>query len=897
MLDAFLEVLVEKEARRSTREEMADAFMALPVDELHKIASGAMKLADYDDHEWLSKFKGTPLYEPALQLEQQCLELDIQQQQQQQARQQETEQDRAIWNAKDGIRLKKRMLDLELLKMESSTEAGGNIAAGAPPAPDMQQEQAAAQPNPQGVAGAPMEGAPKMASLVGRRPSHEELREKTSPAALVGKATDFLKKRKGRAEFAQLKKDVADLKSVDSKTASPLDEVLKVAAELQAGQREDIKSKNFAVHPKGDEPKYPIHDASHARNALTRVRQFGTPSEKAQVFAAITKKYPALATRSDVIPEKTQAKAEKKLGLPKGGESQKQEAPKQKLSAMNPLHAADYWGGHISDAAGYGGVGGQVDPHTLNMMREAAMADIADTVQGQKAHAAWSAQHPIKARLHPALAMGATGGLMAGIPVGMVGGGTAGLIAGGLGALAGGALGAHLGSPARAAQHAAEMEAAHGALTEEALNHALRREVAQQHLEGVRRHERDVAQSHGERGQRARADAEMYSALLNKHSSVPDEVIFAMRMEKVALSSTALGGLVGGGLGAATGLLSSGPDAQGQTHRLRNTIGLGLLGAGVGAGSQAALGAIRKEAPVAARAVGAAEHAAASVAPEVAAAEHAATQVSPMSATRVSPSAVTKVSPRAQELPMELMTSELQAVPPPLPKRAPPPPSGVRPTATPASAPAASSRRTPPRNPARQGVAPSSVAPTQGMAVTPDGSIMDQVYAKGNTVGMPMVSLASANTLPPDVLEAMKVADAWGRQMAHLEKTALPGIGAIGTALRGFGGRALSAAKANPAMLTGAAIGAGTGAIGGFMGGGQPDEQGKTHRLRGALKGAVGGAAVGGAAGYAIPKVQSAMKGGAGFGQALKTTGQDAWSGVRNVVKPPPAQMGLPGIG
>jgi hypothetical protein len=771
MLDAFLEVLVEKEARHSAREEMADAFMALPVDELHKIASGAMKLADYDDHDWLSKFKGTPLYEPALQLEQQCLELDIQSQQQQQARQQETDQDRAIWNAKDGIRLKKRMLDLELLKMESSAEAGGNIASGASPAPDMQQEQAAAQPNPQGVAGAPMENVPKQASVkaAAQWPTGAA-GPKELAGAVVGKAGTNIRQMIGET----LKKGVQKVKK-----ASPLDEVLKTAAELQAGQREEIKGQNFAVKPKGGDPKYPIHDAAHARNALTRVRQFGTPAEKAQVFAAITKKYPALATRSDVIPEKQQAKAEKRLGLPRGGESQKQEAPKQKLSAMNPLHAANYWGDHISEAAGYGGVGGEVDPHTLNLMREAAMADIADTVRGQKEHAEWAGQHPVKARLYPGLAMGAMGGLtgaglghIIGGPTGAATVGLAGLLAGGIG-------GAVAGSPARAARHAAEMEAAHGALTDEVMNAALRREVADQHMAGIRQHEIDAAQAHGERGQRARANAEMYSALLNKRGSSPDDVILAVRMEKVALSLGSAGA-IGAGVGALGGALTGGAkEPGGQSHRLRNALVGAGLGLGAGMGGHALASHL---APAAAKA----EQAAASAAP-VAAAEHAATQVSPMSATRVSPSAITKVSPRAQELPMELMTSELQAVPPPLPKRAPPPPSGVRSTA-----PASSSRRAPPRNPNRPAPA---LAPTQGMMASPGGSIMDQVYAKGNTVGMPMVSLASANTLPPDVLEAMKVADVWGRQMAHLEKTAIPGIGAIGGALRGFGSKALGSAR------------------------------------------------------------------------------------------------------
>lgn len=53
--------------------------------------------------------------------------------------------------------------------------------------------------------------------------------------------------------------------------------------------RNRMKSSTFAL-PK--ERKYPIPDASHARNALSRVAQNGTPSEKRRVRAAVRKKFP-----------------------------------------------------------------------------------------------------------------------------------------------------------------------------------------------------------------------------------------------------------------------------------------------------------------------------------------------------------------------------------------------------------------------------------------------------------------------------------------------------------------------------------------------------------------------------------------------------------------------------
>lgn len=43
------------------------------------------------------------------------------------------------------------------------------------------------------------------------------------------------------------------------------------------------------------EKKYRIDDAAHARNALARVAQNGTPAEKAQVRARVAKKYPGIA--------------------------------------------------------------------------------------------------------------------------------------------------------------------------------------------------------------------------------------------------------------------------------------------------------------------------------------------------------------------------------------------------------------------------------------------------------------------------------------------------------------------------------------------------------------------------------------------------------------------------
>jgi hypothetical protein len=58
---------------------------------------------------------------------------------------------------------------------------------------------------------------------------------------------------------------------------------------LTALDRSHIKTGNFALP---NERKYPIEDESHARNALARVSQHGTPAEQAQVRRKVQEKYP-----------------------------------------------------------------------------------------------------------------------------------------------------------------------------------------------------------------------------------------------------------------------------------------------------------------------------------------------------------------------------------------------------------------------------------------------------------------------------------------------------------------------------------------------------------------------------------------------------------------------------
>lgn len=65
-------------------------------------------------------------------------------------------------------------------------------------------------------------------------------------------------------------------------------------AKLTAKKRKRLKKGEFAEPGKR---KYPIEDKAHARNALARVSQFGTAEEKANVRAAVRRKYPSIGKR------------------------------------------------------------------------------------------------------------------------------------------------------------------------------------------------------------------------------------------------------------------------------------------------------------------------------------------------------------------------------------------------------------------------------------------------------------------------------------------------------------------------------------------------------------------------------------------------------------------------
>ena len=71
-------------------------------------------------------------------------------------------------------------------------------------------------------------------------------------------------------------------------------------AKLTYEEKKELPKKAFVIKKKHGEMKgsYPIEDESHERNALARVSQFGSPTEKAKVRAAVHRKFPSIKSKA-----------------------------------------------------------------------------------------------------------------------------------------------------------------------------------------------------------------------------------------------------------------------------------------------------------------------------------------------------------------------------------------------------------------------------------------------------------------------------------------------------------------------------------------------------------------------------------------------------------------------
>lgn len=64
-------------------------------------------------------------------------------------------------------------------------------------------------------------------------------------------------------------------------------------SKLTTQERKDLPGQDFALPGR----RYPIPDAAHGRDALSRVSANGTPEEKARVRAAVHRKFPEIGKK------------------------------------------------------------------------------------------------------------------------------------------------------------------------------------------------------------------------------------------------------------------------------------------------------------------------------------------------------------------------------------------------------------------------------------------------------------------------------------------------------------------------------------------------------------------------------------------------------------------------
>ena len=115
---------------------------------------------------------------------------------------------------------------------------------------------------------------------------------------------------KSRNAFRRMYHEYLGIRGHNAESA--LDSASADFAELTTRGRKRLDDSDFALPHR----RYPIHDAAHARNALARVAQNGTPEEVAKVKAAVHKKFPDMGKDAKKNAEPAPAVTEVKIPEP-----------------------------------------------------------------------------------------------------------------------------------------------------------------------------------------------------------------------------------------------------------------------------------------------------------------------------------------------------------------------------------------------------------------------------------------------------------------------------------------------------------------------------------------------------------------------------------------------------
>lgn len=224
MLDSFLDVAYQHEAREQTERDAVALLKQLPAEDLLKIASGA-KVAWLEpcgpggSGSFLDKFKGTPLFDEALALEQEELQAEMTNLERRKEQRSTQQLEQGIWDMQDQLRIKKRLLELRLAQQDAGM---GAQAGGGAPSPLMN-----AAPIPeagaQGAGAVGAESAPvdanktasiKLALAMGDVLKMKSLVSGHAPAQAAGAIKDRLKD--APKALGQVNKELGKFKSLSS---------------------------------------------------------------------------------------------------------------------------------------------------------------------------------------------------------------------------------------------------------------------------------------------------------------------------------------------------------------------------------------------------------------------------------------------------------------------------------------------------------------------------------------------------------------------------------------------------------------------------------------------------------------------------------------------------------
>ena len=569
MLDSFLKVAFANEEKVAEQARIVDKMRALPEDYLRKLASGQEKLAysslcgDFGGggETWLDRFKGTPLFEQALELEKQ----DLQEQMAEKARYREEDQARSMRNAsRDEISIQRKLLELQL------AEAEGGVGEP-PPEEEMGQE------------GLPPEG---------------EMAPEEAPAEAVPPPAEMVPP---QAAMAPSPAEAAPPRpSVDVKVASAMMRMTMLALGKEAAvadKAKDLVKKLLPTHVRGA--------GSTVTNALgmaSKPHGVGSAMGGSEAWRKLLEGKVALASIQKTaavqqVEQEKSAAALRRLGFNKL-------AAMPKGRPMNAYEARERLRGDISGAVDQYGV----DPHEVHGAIPMMQDWLRERQGGLQEAADKATAHPVMHRIKGAIPPALSGGILGGFAGRALSGTSRGAALGGLVGAAGmGALGA-LGtrSPQSLADEASEYQAAMNAVDlPMALEHEARRRMMMQDAQReLALHRRAVAVAE------AGATKNNTSTNLHNYSSSSgggrdddgrdDDDDFNLRSKRAAMEArfvkTAIGlGMLGKTLGAA------GKSVFGAGQQAAKAVGTGGLGAAK-AGVQGAWGQAGKVLPTVGRA-------------------------------------------------------------------------------------------------------------------------------------------------------------------------------------------------------------------------------------------------------------------------------------------------------